>query len=228
MNARVRSLSLSLLGVIFVACGGGGKKSADPTPTVVDTTTPPPPADKEPAPPVEPAKPEPPPKPADIEVHAYTASEQGFLVSSYAIVQNKEIVLVDSQMIQPEAEKFVEMVKGLDGTVKSIWITHAHPDHYMGLAWVTAAFPDAKVYAAPAVAESIKANGESTLKFMGSSKYMGGTLKKLLPAKVVVPESYDKETLPVGELQLLIIAYPHAEAAGQTALFEAQSGTLIS
>src|SRR5690349_804508 len=127
MKARVRSLSLALTGVIFVACGGGGKKSADPNPTPVETATP---SDKEPVPtPVE-SKPEPPPEPpkvADIEVHGYTASEQGFLVSSYAVVHDHEIVLVDSQMIQPEAEKFIDMVKGLDGTVKAIWITHAHP-----------------------------------------------------------------------------------------------------
>lgn len=228
MKPRVRSLQLAVLGVIFVACGGGGKKSADSTPTPVDTAKPAPPADKEPVPPAPDPVPVTKVAPAPIEVHAYTASEQGFLVSSYAVVQNKEILLVDSQMIQPEAEKFIEMVKGLDGTVKTIWITHAHPDHYMGLEWVTAAFPDAKVYAAPTVAESIKNNGEATLKFIGSSKYMGGTLKKLLPTKVVVPEAYDKDSLPIGEQQMLVIAYPNAEAAGQTALFEATTGTLIS
>jgi len=63
---------------------------------------------------------------------------------------------------------------------------------------------------------------------MGSSKYMGGTLKKVLPSKVVVPEAYKEPSLSVGKATLQILAYPNAEAVSQTALFDPASGSLIS
>src|SRR5262245_32054150 len=89
----------------ITACGGGGSKPTQPVEPVAEPV-----ADKEPAPPAEPVKSEPAPpeepkKGPKPEIHAYTASEQGFLVSSYAVVDNGEALLVDAQMIKPEAEK---------------------------------------------------------------------------------------------------------------------------
>jgi glyoxylase-like metal-dependent hydrolase (beta-lactamase superfamily II) len=212
---------------MLVACGGGGGNKPDTTPTPVETsTTTPDPAPKpvEPAP-VKPEEPKPVPAP---EIHAFTASEQGFLVSSYAVVHGDEVLLVDAQMIQPEAEKFIEMVKGLGKPVKTIFITHAHPDHYMGLEWITAAFPDAKVVAAAPVSEAIGKKGADTLKLMKSQKYMGGTLKAVLPSKVVTPDPLADTFVMVGEARLEMLTYPEAESSSAHVLFEPKSGALIT
>jgi glyoxylase-like metal-dependent hydrolase (beta-lactamase superfamily II) len=237
MTHRVRSIGFAVAVVMFAACGGGGKKSPDTTPPEVTetpaddvgTVTKPSPADDAAAKAkaAEDAR-----KAAEAAatptIHAYTASEQGFLVSSYAVVNSGEILLVDAQMIQPEAEKFIEMVKGLEGSVKTIFITHPHPDHYLGLEWVTAAFPDAKVVAEKTVGEAIAAKGEDTLKMMKSTKYMGGTLKAVLPAKVVVPAALEGTSITVGKAKLEMVSYPDAESASAHALFEPRTGSILT
>ena len=227
MRHRVHSFGLSALAVMLVACGGGGKQP-DTTPTPVEPAQPATTDEVAVKPTPEPVKPPEPPAPPPVEIQAYTASEKGFLVSSYAVVSGDEVLLVDAQLIQPEAEKLVEMLEGLGKPVKTIFITHAHPDHYMGLEWVTAAFPDAKVVAAAPVAEAIAASGEATLKAMKSQKYMGGTLKAVLPAKVVVPEAMADTFLMVGGARLEVLTYPDAESTSAHVLFEAKSGALIT
>lgn len=223
-------LWISAIFVAALGCGGGTQSTPAPAEPAVAVPTAPaatPPAEAAPA--VAPA-----PPPADIEpvpaidVHPFLASEQSFLVSSYVVVADGEALLVDAQMIQPDVEKLIAMIQELGVPLKTIFITHAHPDHYMGLAWLVAAFPEAKVVATAATAETIAAQGEATLKTMKSTKYMGGTLKKLLPAKVVAPTALEGSAVTVGKAKLEILTYPQAESAAANVLFEASTGTLIT
>lgn len=223
---RIRTSGLAVAALLaLVACGGGGTKPTEPVEPVAEQPqepTPPVEPVKEPPPPVEPA---PGPKPV---IHAFTASEQGFLVSSYAVVDNGEVLLVDAQMIKPDAEKFIEMVKALGAPVKTIFITHAHPDHYLGLEWVTAAFPEAKVVATRSTSEAIAAGGKDTLAYLKSRKFIGGTMKAVLPASVVVPTALDGASVTVGRTLLEILTYPEAESAAANALFEPTTGAFFA
>jgi len=219
------TFSLCAVAIALAACGGSSDKATTPVEPVASTPKP----DQEPPPVQDPvAEPPPPPEVAAPVVNSYTASEQGFLVSSYAILDHGEIVLVDAQMIKPEAEKVIEMVREMGAPVKAIFITHAHPDHYMGLEWITAAFPDATVVATKETSEAIAAHGEDTLKFMKSQKYMGGTLKAVLPSKVIVPTPLEGPSITVGRATLQVLTYPEAESTAANALFEPTTGTLIA
>lgn len=174
------------------------------------------------------APPETPPAAAGPTIKAYTASEQGFLVDSYAVVDGGEILLIDTQLVKPEVERFIDLVKGLDGKVTTIYITHPHPDHVMGAEWLLAAFPDAKLVAAPATVEILKASADKTLAFMKSKDYFGGALKEVLADKAVIPSPIAGETLKVGSTELKILSYPDAEAKTAHPLFDPRSGSLFT
>ena len=175
----------------------------------------------EPAAPAEPVA-------AGPTVKAYTASEQGFLVGAYAVVDGGEILLIDTQLIKPEVEKFIEMVKGLDGKVTTIYITHPHPDHVMGAEWLLAAFPDAKLVAARPTVDVLAASAEQTLAFMKSKDYFGGALKDVLADKAVVPEALAGDTLKVGATELKVLSYAEAEAKTHHPVFEPKTGSLFT
>jgi glyoxylase-like metal-dependent hydrolase (beta-lactamase superfamily II) len=160
-------------------------------------------------------------------VKAFTASEQGFLVGSYAVIDNDEVLLIDVGLVKPEVEKMIAWVKPL-GTVKTIYITHPHPDHYMGLEWVVAAFPEAKVVAAPETVAVIKESGEGTLQFMKGPDYFGGALKDSLASKVIVPEPTTGDVLKVGKAELQIKHFSDAEAKTTHPLYEPVTGSLFS
>jgi glyoxylase-like metal-dependent hydrolase (beta-lactamase superfamily II) len=201
--------TLALLSLL-AACGGD-KKPTPVTPTN-DTAT---------------VTPPPPPQAAPV-VHAYTGSDNGFLVGSYAVVDNGEILLVDSQLIKPDVEKYIEMVKGLGGTVKTIFITHPHPDHYLGLEWLVAAFPEAAVVAKPDTVAAIAQGGEGTLAFMKSKEFFGGAMKDVLATKAVTPKPHEGDTIKVGMTTLEVLTYPESEAKVAHALFDESTGSLIT
>ena len=167
-------------------------------------------------------------RPAGPTLHAHTASEDGFLVGSYAVVDGGEILVIDTQVIRPEVEAFIELLRGLDGTVTTIFVTHAHPDHYLGLQWLTAAFPEARVVATPETVELMAQGGEATLAFMKSEAYFGGALAPVLPDRVVIPQAHEGSTIRVGATELEILTYPEAESKSGHALYHAASGSLFT
>jgi glyoxylase-like metal-dependent hydrolase (beta-lactamase superfamily II) len=191
----------------------GGEETAE----TAGKTTAPEPTEK----PTEPAA-------AGPTVKAYTASEQGFLVGAYAVVDSGEILLIDTQLIKPEVEKFIEMVKGLEGKVTTIYITHPHPDHVMGAQWLVAAFPEAKLVAAKPTVDILQASADKTLAFMKSKDYFGGALKDVLAEKAVVPEALAGDTIKVGSTELKVLSFADAEAKTQHPVFEPKTGSLFT
>jgi len=81
--------------------------------------------------------------------------KQGFLVSSVIVMGKKDCVLIDAQWSRANGYRVAaEIIEtGLD--LKTIYITHAHPDHYFGLEPIVEAFPNAKVVAIPIVCDFV-------------------------------------------------------------------------
>lgn len=105
-----------------------------------------------------------------------------FPVSSEIISGPNEVVLIDAQFQNNDAQQLVNKIKKLDKKLTTIYISHSDPDYYFGLDTITKAFPDAKVVATAETVEAIKATKD------GKLVYWGGVLKNEAPSKVVVPE----------------------------------------
>jgi glyoxylase-like metal-dependent hydrolase (beta-lactamase superfamily II) len=66
-----------------------------------------------------------------------------------------EAVLIDTQWTLSNAHRVVAEILETGKRLKTIYVTHAHPDHYFGLGPIAEAFPEARVTALPAVAQTI-------------------------------------------------------------------------
>jgi glyoxylase-like metal-dependent hydrolase (beta-lactamase superfamily II) len=86
---------------------------------------------------------------APLKVTPITGSPQGFFVVSTLVTGEKEAVLIDSAFTVADAHRVVAAVLDSGKTLTTVYVTHAHPDHYFGLAVIKAAFPDAKLVARP-------------------------------------------------------------------------------
>jgi glyoxylase-like metal-dependent hydrolase (beta-lactamase superfamily II) len=95
-----------------------------------------------------------------LRVQTYTASDPGFAVNSHLIMGEKDAILVDAQFTRSEARKVVEMVRTSGKSLKAIFITHSHPDHFLGLEVLTREFPHVKVVATKNVVDSIRKSGQ--------------------------------------------------------------------
>ncbi|HGN0869013.1 TPA: MBL fold metallo-hydrolase [Providencia alcalifaciens] len=136
---------------------------------------------------------------ANLTLDVYNPGNNSvFPVSSEIISGDKEVVLIDAQFQNNDAQQLVDKIKKLDKKLTTIYISHSDPDYYFGLETLTKAFPDAKVVATQQTVDAINATKD------GKLAYWGGVLKNEAPSKVVVPEviktnhfTVDGETLEI-------------------------------
>ena len=88
-----------------------------------------------------------------LTVEVFTSSEPGYSVTSTLVYGNNDLILIDPQFLLPEAEQVVELIKATGKRLTTIYTTHAHPDHFLGVPAILAAFPDARYVALPEVRE---------------------------------------------------------------------------
>lgn len=142
---------------------------------------------------------------------AHKSAEYAASVNSWLIEGPTEIGLVDAQMVIPEAEAVVKLLKSRNKTLAWVWITHAHPDHYAGLDVIAKAFPGVKLLARP---ETAKMAPELRMRF-------AEPLEKFFPGLMAPPVEltpYEGESLRVDGVEVRIETFVGGEHELATAL----------
>jgi glyoxylase-like metal-dependent hydrolase (beta-lactamase superfamily II) len=98
-----------------------------------------------------------------LSIHVFTSEKDDFFVNSVILEGKDSVMLVDAQLDRFNALKVISMIKRMHKDLSLIYITHSHPDHYLGLDAFKDAFPKARVIAIPGVVDSINNNYQSKL-----------------------------------------------------------------
>lgn len=93
--------------------------------------------------------------PNSLATKVFFSDESGFEVASVIVIGKNDVALIDAQWTLSNAHRVIAEVLETGKYLKTIYITHAHPDHYFGLGTVAEAFPKARIIALPAVARTI-------------------------------------------------------------------------
>jgi glyoxylase-like metal-dependent hydrolase (beta-lactamase superfamily II) len=93
--------------------------------------------------------------PDSLATKVFFSDESGFAVASVIVMGKTDAALIDAQWTLSNAHRVVAEILETGKILKTIYVTHAHPDHYFGLGPITEAFPEAKVVALPSVARTI-------------------------------------------------------------------------
>jgi glyoxylase-like metal-dependent hydrolase (beta-lactamase superfamily II) len=80
------------------------------------------------------------------------SDEAGFAVAAVIVTGKTDAVLIDAQWTLSNAHRLVAEILETGKNLKTIYLTHAHPDHYFGVGTVAEAFPEARVVAIPSEA----------------------------------------------------------------------------
>jgi glyoxylase-like metal-dependent hydrolase (beta-lactamase superfamily II) len=99
-----------------------------------------------------------------LHLRVFTSGPDGFSVTSTLIYGEKDAILVDTQFVMSEAYRVAAMVLESKRNLTTVYITHAHPDHYFGIAALKQAFPNAKFVALPETVAAIRNGWEGRLK----------------------------------------------------------------
>jgi glyoxylase-like metal-dependent hydrolase (beta-lactamase superfamily II) len=84
-----------------------------------------------------------------LATKVFFSDEGGFEVASVILTGKTDAVLIDTQWTLSNAHRVVAEILETGKHLKTIYVTHAHPDHYFGLGPIARAFPDARVTALP-------------------------------------------------------------------------------
>jgi glyoxylase-like metal-dependent hydrolase (beta-lactamase superfamily II) len=157
-----------------------------------------------------------------LRVEAFTASEKGVDVTSSLILGERGAILVDAQFIDSDARRLVETIRASGRHLDAVYITHAHPDHYFGLAVVHAAFPDARVLAHPTVAAEMKA------RWQGKHDQWKGIYGADLTDTRVDAEPYAASTLDLEGRRIELLGPQQGDDAAVVTVYVPDARTLIA
>jgi glyoxylase-like metal-dependent hydrolase (beta-lactamase superfamily II) len=90
-----------------------------------------------------------------LATKVFFSDESGFEVASVIVTGKTDAILIDAQWTLSNAHRVVAEILETGKILKTVYVTHAHPDHYFGLGPIADAFPSAVVTALPAVARTI-------------------------------------------------------------------------
>lgn len=104
--------------------------------------------------------------------------------TSHIIELPDQLIIIDGQFFAPYAAQLKAYADKLGKPVTRFYISHDHPDHYIGFG---DAFPNVPVYALKEVRENIQKNGQATLEAR-RGKYGSLIASRLnLPSHDVMP-----------------------------------------
>jgi len=140
------------------------------------------------------------------------------------ITGNHDAVLVDTFLSEQHSKELVEWVVQSGKNLTTIYVTHAHGDHYFGLGLLLERFPAAKAIAARPVAEAIgKQIDPDFIKSFWESRFPGQ-----LPKTFAAPQAAMEDTFELEGEQLRIVPLGHTDTSETTALHAPSLGLVMS
>ncbi len=90
-----------------------------------------------------------------LSTKVFFSDEDGFEVASVIVMGKTDAVLIDAQWTLSNAHRVITEILETGKNLRTIYLSHAHPDHYFGAGVVAQAFPKARVVAVPSEANII-------------------------------------------------------------------------
>ena len=144
-------------------------------------------------------------------------------VTSTLIFGEHDAVLVDAMMTVAEAEALADWVALHNRNLETIYITHAHFDHFYGLGILLDRFPGARAIATPKALNAIQVFLSPPVQRLARQLFPGQ-----VPTKLVAPEPYEHDTFTLEGRELRIIQQGHTDSADTTSLYVPSIGLVVA
>lgn len=159
---------------------------------------------------------------APSAAEVFTADDAGFLVDSTVILGERKAMLIDAQVNVPNATRLADMIAATGRELETIWITHHHPDHVLGLAVLMDRFPKARPLTHKAIRPLIEQSAPGTLAFLS------GTAPGVFADRVVIPDAFEGETLTLEGERIDLLGPLHGDTGAISALHMPALDTVIA
>jgi glyoxylase-like metal-dependent hydrolase (beta-lactamase superfamily II) len=136
----------------------------------------------------------------------------------------RDAVLVDTFLSAQQSKELLDWVVDSRKNLVTIYVTHAHGDHFFGLKILLDRFPNAKALAtAPVVAGIQNQIKPDFMKSFWEPRFPGQ-----LPSQLIAPEVLDGDTFYLEGEALKVVELGHTDTSHSTALHVPSIGLVIS
>jgi glyoxylase-like metal-dependent hydrolase (beta-lactamase superfamily II) len=144
-------------------------------------------------------------------------------MTSTLIFGEYDAVLVDAMTTVAEAEALANWVALHNRNLETIYITHAHFDHFFGLSVLLDRFPMARAIATPKTLNAMQISFTPTVERLARRLFPGQ-----LATKFVAPEAYEQDTFTLEGHELRIIEQGHTDSPDTTSLHVPSIGLIVA
>jgi glyoxylase-like metal-dependent hydrolase (beta-lactamase superfamily II) len=144
-------------------------------------------------------------------------------MTSTLIFGEYDAVLVDAMTTVAEAEALADWIALHNRNLETIYITHAHFDHFYGLSILLDRFPGARAIATPKTVNAMQMSFTPPVERLARRLFPGQ-----LAAKFAAPEPYQHNTFTLEGQEFRIIEQGHTDSADTTSLYIPSIGLVIA
>ncbi len=144
-------------------------------------------------------------------------------ITSTLIFGEHDAVLVDAMLTVAEAEALADWVALHNRKLETIYITHAHFDHFYGLGILLERFPGARAITTPKTLKAMQMSLTPPIERLARRCFPGQ-----VPTKLVAPEPYERETFTLEGQEIRIIEQGHTDSADTTSLHVPSIGLIVA
>src|SRR5580704_5806678 len=144
-------------------------------------------------------------------------------ITSTLIYGEYDAVLVDAMGTVAEAEALANWIGLHNRNPQTIYITHAHFDHFYGLGILLDRFPSARAIATPDAVSAMQMSFTPVIERLARRLFPGQ-----VPSKLVPPEPYEHDTFTLEGHELRIIEQGRTDSPDSTSLYVPSIGLIAA
>lgn len=143
--------------------------------------------------------------------------------TSTLIFGEHDAVLVDAMTTVAEAEALARWIALHNRNLETIYITHAHFDHFYGLSILREHFPGARAIATPKTVEAVQMYLSAPVQQLARRMFPGQ-----VPTNLIGPEAYEGSTFTLEGNELRIIEQGRTDCPDSTSLYVPSIGLIVA
>ena len=140
------------------------------------------------------------------------------------IYGERDAILVDTFLSVQHSKELVDWVAESGKNLTSIYVTHAHGDHFFGLKFLLDRFPSARAFATASVVAAM----QNQIKPDFVRSFWEPRFPGQVPSQFALPEVLEGDAIYLEEEELNVVELGHTDTSHTTALHVPSIGLVIS